>query len=156
MRIWVQRPGQDRLEWVLILLLIVIATIVMLVQTLRVGEPLPEGAVPVASLERTRPPLYAADLMQEPAITFQLKNYSTLPLARVLVNGESRGEFRDRYVTVFVQEGDVLEVDGSRYSRSFDIVVLDVSEEVLVPSAGTRLRVDGGITRLDRVRLGNN
>jgi hypothetical protein len=88
-------------------------------------------------------------------ITFQLKNYSTLPLARVLVNGESRGEFRDRYVTVFVREGDIIEVDGSRYSRPLDIEVLDVSKGVLVPSAGEHLRVEGSITSLGRVRLGN-
>ncbi|MDD4237771.1 MAG: hypothetical protein PHT62_04375 [Desulfotomaculaceae bacterium] len=154
MKTGMHRPGRDRLERALIRLVVVIAAIVMLVQTLRVGDPLPD-AVPVTSLERTRPSLYPASLLQEPVITFQLKNYSTLPLARVLVNGESRGEFRERYVTVFVREGDMLEVDGSRYSRPLDIEVLDVSKEVLVPSAGDHLRVEGGITCLGRVRLEN-
>lgn len=154
MKTGMRRPGRDRLELALIWLVVVIAAIIMLVQSLRAGDPLPEDAVPVASLERTHPPL-TAGLLQEPVVTFQLKNYSTLPLARILVNGESRGEFRDRYVTVFVQEGDLIEVDGSRYSRPLDIEVLDVSKEVLVPSAGDHLRVEGGISCLARVRLGN-
>lgn len=147
--------GRDRLERTLVRLVVVIAVVVMLVQTLRAGDPLRDSAVPVTSLERTRPSFYTADLLQEPVITLQLKNYSTLPLARVLVNGESRGEFRDRYVTVFVQEGDIIEVDGSRYNRPLEIEVLDVSKEILVPLAGEHLRVEGGITRLDRVRLAN-
>ena len=155
MKTGIGRPGQDKLERVLILLLLGIAMVIMLVQTLKVGDPLTEEAVPVTSLEQTRPHLYTAGLLQEPVITFQLKNYSTLPLARVLVNGESRGEFRDRYVTVLVREGDIIEVDGSRYSRPLDIEVLDVSKEILVPSAGDHLRVEGGITCLGRVSLGN-
>ncbi|HBC94609.1 MAG TPA: hypothetical protein DCZ10_17355 [Pelotomaculum sp.] len=148
------RPGRDSLERALIWLVVVIAAIIMLVQSLRAGDSLPEDAVPVASLERTRPPL-SAGLLQEPVVTFQLKNYSALPLARVLVNGESRGEFRDRYVTVFVREGDLIEVDASRYSKPLDIEVLDVSKEVLVPSAGDHLHVESGISRLGRVRLEN-
>lgn len=110
--------------------------------------------MPVVSLERARPPL-AAGLLQEPVVTFQLINYSTLPLARVLVNGEPCGVFNDRYITVFVHEGDLLEVDGSCYNRPLDIEVLDVSKEVLIPAAGDRLRVEGGIICLGRVRLGN-
>jgi hypothetical protein len=155
MKTGVCRPGRDRLERALILLVLSIAAAILLVQTLKVGDPLTGDVVPVTSLERTRPPVYTAGLLQEPVITFQLKNYSTLPLARVLVNGESRGEFRDRYVTVFVQEGDMIEVDGSRYSKPLDIEVLDVSKEVLVPSAGDHLHVEGSITCLGRVRLGN-
>jgi hypothetical protein len=155
MKIKKGKPGRDRLERVLIRLVVVIAAIVMLVQALGAGNPWLEDTVPVASLERIQPPLITDGLLQEPVITFQLKNYSTLPLARVLVNGESRGEFRDRYVTVFVREGDMIEVDGSRYNRPLDIEVLDVSREVLVPSAGDHLRVEGGITCLGRVHLGN-
>lgn len=154
MKIRIPGLGRDGLERALIRLVVVIAGVVMLVQTIIAGNPLQEDAVPVASLERTRPPL-TTGLLQEHVVTFQLKNYSALPLARVLVNGEPRGEFSDRYVTVFVQEGDLLEVDGSRYSRPLDIEVLDVSKEVLVPAAGDHLRVEGGITCLGRVRLGN-
>jgi hypothetical protein len=150
-----RRPGREGLERILAGLVVVIAAIILLVQAIRVGDPLQEEAIPVASLERSRPPV-TSGLLQGPVVTFQLKNYSTLPLARVLVNGECRGEFRDRYVTVFVQEGDMIEVDGSRYSRPLDIEVLDVSKEVLVPSAGDHFRVESGITCLGRVRLGNN
>lgn len=146
--------GGERLERVLIRLVVATAVLVMIAQTLLVNDPLKQTAMPVASLERAQPYLKnAAGILQNPVVTLQLKNYSTLPLARVLVNGEPRGEFRERYVTVFVREGDVLEVDGTRYNRSLDIEVLDVSREVILPAAGTRIRVEGSISPLGQVHL---
>jgi hypothetical protein len=154
MKMPARRPWSDRLERVLIRLVVAAAIIVMVAQALLTGNPVKEATAPVAAPDRQQPYLKnSAGILQSPVVTLQLKNYSTLPLARVLVNGESRGEFRDRYVTVFVREGDVLEVDGTRYNRPLDIEVLDVSREVVLPPAGTRIRVEGNISSLGQVRL---
>ena len=91
--------------------------------------------------------------LQDSVITFRLKNFSSLPLARVLVNGEVRGEFRDRYVTVYVREGDILEVDGTRYKRPLEIEIFDVSGDVLSPAVDTTIRVEGNIYSLGPVHL---
>lgn len=154
MKMPVRRSRGERLERALIRLVVVTAALVMIAQTLLVNDPIKQVAAPAASLERAQPFLKnSAGILQNPVVTLQLKNYSALPLARVMVNGESRGEFRDRYVTIFVREGDVLEVDGTRYSRPLDIEVLDVSKEVILPAAGTRIRVEGGVSPLGQVHL---
>lgn len=86
-------------------------------------------------------------------VTLQLNNFSTLPRAKVLVNQEVRGEFRDRYVTVAVRNGDTIEVDGTFYSHPVEIVVLDVSPGVLAPSSGQQLKLQGGVTKVGTVRI---
>ncbi len=91
--------------------------------------------------------------LHKPAVTFRLKGFVSLPRARLLVNGEAAGVFNDRYVTVFVDEGDTLLVDGTRYQRPFEIEVLDVSREVAEPRAGSSVKVNGGLGHIAVVRL---
>ncbi|HPZ43011.1 MAG TPA: hypothetical protein PL078_03305 [Bacillota bacterium] len=146
-------PGQA-LEKGLIGLIVVIAAVVVLAQLSIYGDYAEQAAAPAASLEASRPVLgdTSGDL-QDSVITFRLKNFSSLPLARVLVNGEVRGEFRDRYVTVYVREGDILEVDGTRYKRPLEIEIFDVSGDVLSPAVDTTIRVEGNIYSLGPVHL---
>ncbi len=146
-------PVQE-LEKGLIRLVVFIAAVLILAQLSIYSDSMEKGAAPVASLEAPRPVLRdTTGLFQDSVVTFQLKNFSTLPLARVLVNGEPRGEFRDRYVTVYVREGDILEVDGTRYKRPLEIEILDVSDEVVMPAAGTKIRIEGSINNIGRVHL---
>lgn len=154
MKMPVRTPLGARLERILIRLVVATAVLVMIAQVLLAGDPPDQAAAPVTSLEQARPYLKNPEgVTQSPVVTLQLKNFSSLPLAKVLVNGEPRGEFRDRYVTVFVREGDLLEVDGTRYNRPLDIEVLDVSKEVIQPAAGTRIRVKGTIGVIGKVHL---
>jgi hypothetical protein len=142
------------LEKGLIGLVVVIAAVVLLTQLFIYNASLEQAAAPVASPQAAGPILKDyAGFLEDSVLTFQLKNFSSLPLARVLVNGEPRGEFRDRYVTVHVREGDVLEVDGTRYKRPLVIEILDVSGEVVTPTAGSIIRVEGNISFLGRVHL---
>lgn len=154
MKFPVRRPWGERLERALIRLVVATAALAMIVQAFLAHNPMEQPVTPVASLERTQPYLKnSAGVLQTPVVTLQLKNFSSLPLAKVLINGEPRGEFRDRYVTVFVREGDVLEIDGTRYNRPLDIEVLDVSREVIMPVAGARITVEGSVSPLGKVRL---
>ncbi len=153
MRKPVRMPWGKKLEITLIRMVIATAILLMLSQILPVGSSFKQASVPANSLEQVRPHIKNQDVSQYPVVTLQLKNFSSLPHAKVLVNGEAKGEFKNRYVTVFVQEGDVLEVDSTRYNRPLDIEVLDVSKGVLLPVAGTRIRVDGCIGTLGQVRL---
>jgi len=88
-----------------------------------------------------------------PVVTLELKNYTSLPRAVVLVNGEPRAVFGERYVTVPVTEGDLLEVDGSFYTHPLVVEVLDVSRGVAAPPAGRTVEVDGSVAALGRVHL---
>lgn len=154
MKIYFHRWSGENLEHVLVVLVAIITVAAVTVQVLLIKDPLKQTSVPVTSLEPVRPGVKGLEpVLQRPVVTFQLKNFSLLPLAKVLVNGEPGGEFQDRYVTVFVKEGDILEVDGTRYSRPIDIEVLDASREVIRPAAGARFRVDGNVVTVGQVRL---
>ena len=56
-------------------------------------------------------------------------------------------------MTVYVREGDILEVDGTRYRRPLEIEIFNVSDEVVTPAADTKIRVEGSIYSLGRVHL---
>lgn len=81
-------------------------------------------------------------------ITFSLQDYSLMPYVRVLVNDEVRGSFDSRYVTVAVQEGDVIALDGTFYDRPVAVEVMDVSGGVKNPLRGAVYRLDGNVARI--------
>lgn len=88
-----------------------------------------------------------------PVVTLELKNFTTLPRALVLVNHEPRASFGQRYITIPVADGDRIEVDGSFYSHPLDVEVLDVSRNISSPPAGRKVVVDGTVTAVGTVRL---
>jgi len=88
-----------------------------------------------------------------PVVTLALKNYTCLPRAEVLVNGEPRAVFGKRYVTVPVSGGDLLAVDGSFYTHPLIVTVMDASHGVVAPPVGRTVEVNGSVTALGRVRL---
>jgi len=144
----------ERLDSVLITLVVIVAALALITQAFLAGSPLNEAALPVVSRELAQPNrISLAGDLNNPVITLRLNRYSALPLARVLVNGESGGQFTDRYVTVFVREGDLLEIDGTRYNRPFEVEVLDVSRGVVLPEPGATIKVQGTVSAIGRVRL---
>lgn len=86
-------------------------------------------------------------------VTFYLVDYSLMPYIRVLVNGEVKGAFDKRYVTVAVREGDSIAIDGVFYARPVSIEVLDVSSGVKNPRKGSVYRINGNIISLGEVKI---
>lgn len=86
-------------------------------------------------------------------VTFFLADYSLLPYVRVLVNGEVKGSFEKRYVTVAVREGDSIAIDGTFYARQVSIEVLDVSSGVKSPRKGSVYRLNGSVISLGEVKI---
>ena len=84
-------------------------------------------------------------------ITLYLKDYSLLPHMRVLVNGDVRGEFKNRYVTVTVNSGDMISIDGTYYNLPVTVEVLNSSKSVTSPRPGDIFHVKGDIAALGKV-----
>lgn len=144
----------ERLDSFLTTLVVIVAALALITQAFLAGNHLNEAASPVVSHELAQPNrISLAGDLNNPVITLRLNRYSALPLARVLINGESGGQFMDRYVTVFVREGDLLEIDGTRYNRPFEVEVLDVSRGVVLPEPGATIKVQGTVGAIGRVRL---
>ncbi|MFA4885687.1 MAG: hypothetical protein WC601_07935 [Desulfotomaculaceae bacterium] len=144
----------EKLDSCLIMMVLGVAVLALAAQAWLASSHLKEAAWPAFSreLERTERISMAGD-PRNPVITLRLNKYSALPLARLLVNGEAGGQFKDRYVTVFVREGDLLEIDGTRYDRPFEVEVLDVSGGVVSPVPGAMVKVQGTVSTVGKVRL---
>lgn len=147
-------PWIEKLESYLIMTVLGVAVLTLAAQTWLAGSNLKEAALPAFSRELAGPErLDTAGDPHRPLIALRLNKYSALPLARLLVDGEEGGRFNDRYVTVFVREGALLEIDGTRYNRPFEVEVLNVSGGVVSPEPGTKVQVQGTVSPLGRVRL---
>lgn len=150
----VSKPWDKKLDIVLIRIVVSVALLVLAAQVFLAGDPYKQGAETVMSREFAVPQKAVSGRdLNKPVVTFKLKEFSSLPLARLLVNGESAGVFSDRYVTVSVVEGDTLEIDGTRYDRPFEIEVLDVSRGVAEPSPGLSVKVNGSVGTIGVVRM---
>ncbi|WP_066640019.1 hypothetical protein [Desulfolucanica intricata] len=142
-----------RLEGLFIKIIICAAVLVVVSQTFLMDDPLKRVTSQVGFPQDT---LQNQNILVEPnapIITMQLKNYSSLPRARVLVNGEQQKEFLDRYVTVSVKHGDVIEIDGTQYKHSLEIEVINTSREILSPCPGQIIKVNGNLARVGTVKL---
>ncbi|SFF94656.1 hypothetical protein SAMN05660649_00137 [Desulfotomaculum arcticum] len=93
----------------------------------------------------------AAEL--EHLITFQLLEYSTLPMAEVVVNGQKAAAFAERFVTVPVADGDVLEIDTKFYHRPVSVKVLDTYGGVKWPKVDDTFKIEGTVKKLGTVIL---
>lgn len=148
------KPWDKILDVILIRIVVAAALLVLAAQVFLAGSPYGQGVEPVISRDYMAPQHTAAGRdLNKPVVTFKLKEYISMPQARLLVNGEAAGVFSSRYVTVSVDEGDTLQIDGTRYERPFEIEVLDVSWEVAEPQPGFSIKVNGSLGHIGVVRL---
>lgn len=86
-------------------------------------------------------------------VTLKLTNYSSLQKAKLLVNGKEVTDFRDSQVTIRVNPGDEIAVDGSFYTHQLNLVVAAVSENIGVPATGEEIVVRQNVVTLPTVKL---
>lgn len=86
-------------------------------------------------------------------VIFALQEYSLLPYAKVIVNGSVKGNFTGRYVTVSVRDGDEIDLDGTYYNLPVHIEVMNVSDGLTNPVAGTVYNLNGGLVSLGAVTV---
>jgi len=89
-------------------------------------------------------------------ITLELINFSSMPKATVLVNGQEVADFREKRVTIPVRTDDILEINGSYYQHSLTVLILDVSENVRYPKEKQEIKVNQSLTRIGQVTLLTN
>ncbi|MGI6648438.1 MAG: hypothetical protein ACOX5W_05045 [Bacillota bacterium] len=89
-------------------------------------------------------------------ITLELINFSSMPKATVLVNGQEVADFREKRVTIPVRTDDILEINGSYYQHSLTVLILDVSENVRYPKEKQEIKVNQSLARIGQVTLLTN
>ncbi len=89
-------------------------------------------------------------------VTFQLLDYTSLPKAAILVNGEKKGYFANRYVTVPVTDGDELAIETGFYERPVSFKIIQTYGNVLVPPIGIVIEVQGTTKTIGTVVIGKS
>ncbi|MBO8168327.1 MAG: hypothetical protein H0Z35_03960 [Thermoanaerobacteraceae bacterium] len=86
-------------------------------------------------------------------VTIRLVNFSTLQKARLLINDVEVTDFREKQVTVKVNPGDVISIDGSYYMHKLVFEVVGTSGNILYPQEGETIEVNGDVVSLRPVKL---
>jgi len=84
-------------------------------------------------------------------IVLSIDKFSSLPLARILVNDKEVGTFKNKEVSVKLKAGDKIEIDSSAYSFPVEYKIKDASPNLSYPEKGASFTVDQGIVMLGKV-----
>ncbi|HAA89472.1 MAG: Putative membrane protein [Thermoanaerobacterales bacterium 50_218] len=84
-------------------------------------------------------------------VEIELISNFCFPEARVLVNGEEVANFQERKVVVQVQEGDLLQIDGTAYSCELIFRVKEVAPGIIWPSPFFQVETKGNIATIGEV-----
>jgi len=84
-------------------------------------------------------------------IVVDIESFSSLPLAKVLVNGQVRCRFDHKEVMLLVKGGDKLEIDSSMYDFPVNYRIRSVSANVSFPESNSCFSVDQGVVMIGNV-----
>ena len=86
-------------------------------------------------------------------ITLSLENYSSMQKAKILVNDQPVADFQNRVVTVNVNDGDKIAIDGSFYKRSFRVKIVEASANLDKPEIEQEFLIRSKIVSIGQVEL---
>lgn len=95
--------------------------------------------------------LYNAGSME-----LRLENAESNTDVKVLVNGEPLTVFNNKSIKIDIKEGDVVEIDASEAAGSIEVTIAALSENFDQEYLGSTYKIDGGVTRLLKVRMPQN
>lgn len=77
--------------------------------------------------------------------------YSSLPRARILVNGQEKYDLSENPAKITVRAGDTVEIDSSFYNFPIDFKVNDTAANLAYPGSGQLFTADQGVVMLGKV-----
>lgn len=110
------------------------------------GEPFSSWSGPVARVMETESTVFGY-------ITLEMKDYSSLARAYVIINGKKAADFRDKRVIVKVFSNDIVEVDGSFYQRPLKFSVVGISPHLSKPVLNQTIETQGNVALLGKVQF---
>lgn len=108
------------------------------------GSPVSSGVELAAEGENSKPAAL---------ITFKLLDYAAAPKVNLMINNRTVASFTGAEVTVAVEHGDLLELDGAFYTHPLVFKVEGVSGPIAYPQPGQEFIVQQGITAIGRVEM---
>ncbi|WKV09043.1 hypothetical protein Q2T46_00860 [Thermoanaerobacterium sp. CMT5567-10] len=92
-------------------------------------------------------------LSKDGTLKLELVNMEKAPNAYVLINSDPKYSFKNKSVDISIKQGELIEIDGTKYKQTMYIKVVDSSDNVIEPQRTAVIKVDGGIEVVGRVRL---
>lgn len=151
----------NRVEKALIRLVTLTLLILVVIQGLMTSDPIRfylswgermEGQtieIPaVTPIEETQPNEIRSP---QATVTIEVEKFSSLPKARIMVNGKEQGIFTQRQVPLTLKAGDTLEIDASAYNFPISFVIAGVSPNTEFPSAGQTYTANKTIVMVGRI-----
>jgi hypothetical protein len=95
----------------------------------------------------------AAEPIKSPQarLAIGVDKYSSLPRAKILINGQEKYNFTDKKVTVDINAGDTVEIDSTAYNFPIDYKVMAVSSNLAFPDQGQTYTANQTIVMVGKV-----
>ncbi|MDR1616714.1 MAG: hypothetical protein LBR98_06855 [Syntrophomonadaceae bacterium] len=114
------------------------------------GEPLP---APAAQTPIAQEAVHTEAAQPTADLVIAVKQYSSLPKALVLVNGEKAGNFTGNEFFLRVKPSDTVEIDASYYNFPITFAVGSVSDNLSFPKTGQTFQTYQSTVMLGKVIL---
>ncbi|NLG32269.1 MAG: hypothetical protein GX550_01980 [Syntrophomonadaceae bacterium] len=85
------------------------------------------------------------------ALTISISEYSSLPKANVLINGQPTGNFTEPELNLTLMAGDVVEIDSSYYAFPVEYKISRASENLAYPGVGNSYTGNQGMVMIGKI-----
>jgi hypothetical protein len=135
----------NRVEKGLIRFIVLTIMVMVLVQGLMTIDPIRfylswgermEGQtiqMPVTSTQENAYPADAEAISPQARVVIEAGKFSSLPRAKVLINGQEKYNFSAKRVTIEINAGDTVEIDSTAYNFPIDYEIAAVSSNLAYP-----------------------
>lgn len=120
---------------------------------LSLGEKMEGQVIELPDNQQVNPEAATGSAATSPyaSLTFSIKEFSSLPRAQVLVNGERKAEFNNSKVNLTVMGGDIIEIDSSAYNFPVEYVIEKGSANLGYPRQGQTFTGNQSIVMIGKI-----
>jgi hypothetical protein len=88
---------------------------------------------PVSYQQQVAPPVVGEAQSPLTMLTIAVDKYSSLPRAKILINGQEKYDFTEKQVKIDISAGDTVEIDSTAYNFPIDYKIVSVSSNLAYP-----------------------
>ncbi len=160
---WLVKDLIDRIEKSLIRFVVIAIVIMVVVQGFLSIDPVRlylswgermEGQsiqLPVTKTSENADPDSELVVSPQARIAIEISQFSSLPKAKVLVNGVERAAFTGKRVSLAVKADDTVEIDSTAYNFPIEFGVATVSSNLVFPETGHKYTANQSVVMIGKV-----
>ena len=101
--------------------------------------------------EPADPDVEEAVVSPQARLVLEITHFSSLPRARILVNGAERATFNGKRVSLPVQAGDTVEIDSTAYNFPIEFSVAAASANLVFPEKSQKYTANQTVVMVGKV-----